>query len=63
MNKTSIGQKMESSLCSGNGDMYSGIGNMWDLARRHNQQSVITNGAVTCRKSRKVTKTSQLPLV
>lgn len=45
-----------------NGDSYDSIGKSWELASRHNQQSIIENGAVTCRRSRVVTKYRQLPL-
>jgi len=63
MNKTEIGQKMDASLCSGNGDQYTGLGDMWNLAKRHNDQSILMHGSVTCRRVRKVEKTSQLPMV
>lgn len=45
-----------------NGDSYDSIGKIWLMAKKHNQQSIIENGAVTCRRSRVVTKYRQLPL-
>lgn len=46
----------------GNNDQYTGIGKIWEIAARHNQQSLIQNGAYTVRRVRKVKETKQLPL-
>ncbi|QIQ61283.1 hypothetical protein V039C_0005 [Vibrio phage V039C] len=45
-----------------NTDEYSNREKIWLLAKRHNQQSIIKNGAVTCRRHRVVSKTKPLPL-
>jgi len=46
-----------------NSDPYSGNGKIWEIAKRHNEESKAKNGHTTVRRSRKVKQVERVGIL
>ena len=55
-------REIQANWMGGNTDSYTNRGKIWNQAKRFNQQSIDTNGSVTCVRRRKVDESKYEPV-